>query len=106
MNGMNTDRNMEGNAVDTMGRSKEPNMEGRTIMGPVEYGQRYQNAGTTANSVKKCYSVKDLQDMLGVSRPTIYELLQQHKFRWIMLGRKYLIFKKSFDAWMDGKEEE
>jgi len=102
MNEMNTDRYMEAKTV----REMEGDMEGRTIMGPVEYGQRYQNAGMAANSVKKCYSVKELQDMLGVSRPTIYELLQQHKFRWIMLGRKYLIFKKSFDAWMDGKEEE
>ena len=39
MNGMNTDRNMEGNAVDTMGRSKEAHMEGRTIRGPMDYGQ-------------------------------------------------------------------
>lgn len=27
---------------------------------------------------KRCYSVKDLQEMLGVSRPSIYELLKKN----------------------------
>ncbi|MDD2980529.1 MAG: helix-turn-helix domain-containing protein [Hespellia sp.] len=29
---------------------------------------------------KRCYSVKELQEILGVSRPSIYELLKQKEF--------------------------
>ena len=57
-------------------------------------------------SEKKCYTVKELQDMLGISRPTVYDLLKENHFRWVIVGRKYLIFKKSFDAWLEGKDED
>ena len=51
---------------------------------------------------KRCYTVKDLQEMLDVSRSTVYKLLRQHEFRWIQLeGGGYRISKKSFDEWLD-----
>ena len=50
---------------------------------------------------KRCYTVSDLQDILGISRPTVYELLKRNEFRWIQIGNKYRISKKSFDAWLD-----
>ena len=51
---------------------------------------------------KKCYTVKDLQEMLDVSRSTVYKLLRQNEFRWIQLeGGGYRISKKSFDEWLD-----
>ena len=40
---------------------------------------------------KRCYTVKDLQEMLDVSRSTVYKLLRQNEFRWI----------QSFDEWLD-----
>ena len=47
-------------------------------------------------------SVKDLQEMLDVSRSTVYKLLRQNEFRWIQLeGGGYRISKKSFDEWLD-----
>lgn len=54
---------------------------------------------------KRCYTVKDLREILGVSKPTIYELLKRKEFRWILIGGKYRISKKSFDEWLDGLEE-
>ena len=36
-------------------------------------------------SEKRCYTVKELQEILGVSRPTIYNLLKKNEFRWIQL---------------------
>ena len=46
---------------------------------------------------KRCYTVKDLQEMLDVSRSTVYKLLRQNEFRWIQLeGGGYRISKKSF----------
>ena len=52
---------------------------------------------------KRCYTVKELQEILGISRPTVYELLKKHEFRWIQIGNKYRISKKSFDEWLDQK---
>ena len=44
--------------------------------------------------------------LLGVSRPTVYNLLKRNEFRWIQLdGRKYRISKKSFDEWLDKQPE-
>lgn len=43
---------------------------------------------------KRCYAVKELQEILGVSRPTVYNLLKKNEFRWIQLdGGKYRISK-------------
>ena len=50
---------------------------------------------------KRCYSVAELQDILGVSRQCIYELLKKKEFSWVMVGGKYRISKKSFDEWLD-----
>ena len=50
---------------------------------------------------KRCYTVKELQEILGISRPTVYNLLKKNEFRWIRPGGKYRISKKSFDDWLD-----
>lgn len=51
---------------------------------------------------KRCYTVAELQEILGVSRPTVYSLLKRNEFCWIQLdGGKYRISKKSFDDWLD-----
>ena len=52
---------------------------------------------------KRCYTVKELQEIPGISRPTVYELLKKNEFRWIQIGTKYRISKKSFDEWLDKK---
>ena len=51
---------------------------------------------------KRCYKVKELQEILGISRAAVYELLKQKEFQWVMVGGKYIISKVSFDAWLDG----
>ena len=56
---------------------------------------------TVNEAEKRCYTVKDIQDILGISRPTVYELLKKNEFRWIQIGTKYRISKKSFDGWLD-----
>lgn len=57
-------------------------------------------------SEKRCYTVKEIQTMLGISRPTVYDLLQEKKFRWFKIGNKYRISKNSFDEWLDQQDEE
>ena len=53
-------------------------------------------------SEKRCYTVKELQAMLGVSRPSVYELLKKNVFRSFIVGGKHIISKSSFDEWLDG----
>lgn len=53
-------------------------------------------------SDQRCYTVQDLQEILDVSKPTIYKLLKKNVFCWIKLaGGEYRISKKSFDDWLD-----
>ena len=54
---------------------------------------------------KRSYTVKELQEILQVSRPAVYELLKQKQFEWVV-GGKYRISKKSFDRWFDGDDAE
>ena len=56
---------------------------------------------TVNEAEKRCYTVKEIKDILGISRPTVYELLKKNEFRWIQIGTKYRISKKSFDGWLD-----
>lgn len=51
---------------------------------------------------KRCYSVRDLQEMLGISKPAVYELIKRKEFHWVMIGGRYKISKRSFDEWLDG----
>ena len=55
---------------------------------------------------KRCYTVKELQEILGVSRPSVYELLKRNEFRSFIIGGKHVISKRSFDMWLDGDLEE
>lgn len=50
---------------------------------------------------KRCYTVEDLH--LGISRGTVYKLLEQQEFRWFKIGSAYRISKKSFDEWLGNK---
>lgn len=56
---------------------------------------------TVNEAEKRCYTVKEIQEILGIRRPTVYELLKKNEFRWIQIGTKYRISKKSFDGWLD-----
>ena len=51
---------------------------------------------------KRCYTVKEVQKILGIGRTTAYELLKKKEFHWVLVGGKYCISRKSFDKWLDG----
>ena len=54
---------------------------------------------------KRCYTVEELQNILCVSRPTVYALLKRKEFRWFQIGGgKYRISKNSFDEWLDRQQ--
>ena len=58
------------------------------------------------SSGNRCYTVQDLQDILGVGRKSVYSLLKRKEFRWIQVGAIYRIPKKSFDDWLDSRNSE
>ena len=52
---------------------------------------------------KRCYSVGEIQHILGICKTTAYNLIKENQFRAILIGGKYVISKKSFDEWLDGE---
>jgi excisionase family DNA binding protein len=57
--------------------------------------------GTTFS--KKSYSVEEVQDILGITRQTVYKLIKQGCFQAVMLENGYRIIKSSFDKWLDNE---
>ena len=51
---------------------------------------------------KRVYTVPEVQEILGISRVTTYELIKKGYFRTLKIGNQYKILKKSFDAWLEG----
>lgn len=68
----------------------------------IEILERQEEAAVSVTE-KRCYTVEDLQIILGIARGTAYKLLGQHEFRWFKIGSTYRISKKSFDEWLDSK---
>ena len=46
---------------------------------------------------KRTYTVDEIQDILGISRPTAYNLVKQGVFHSVRVGGHIRISKKSFD---------
>ena len=52
---------------------------------------------------KRCYTVAELQKMLGISRGSVYQLLKTGQFHWFKIGTAIRISKFSFDEWLNGQ---
>lgn len=52
---------------------------------------------------KRCYTVAELQKMLGISRGSVYKLLKIGQFHWFKIGTAIRISKQSFDEWLNGQ---
>lgn len=50
---------------------------------------------------KRSYSVAEIQQILGISRPTAYKLIKQNKFQCVQISGGIRIIKVSFDTWLD-----
>ena len=55
---------------------------------------------------KRCYTAQEIQEILNISRPSVYNLIKRGEFHSVFVGGKHLISKKSFDAWLNGVEIE
>lgn len=50
---------------------------------------------------KRTYTVDEIQDILGISKPTAYNLVKKGEFHSVRVGGHIRISKKSFDEWLD-----
>lgn len=55
---------------------------------------------------KRVYTVDEVQDILGISKTTAYQLVKSNVFHSVRVGGQYRISKKSFDAWLDKTEDD
>lgn len=52
---------------------------------------------------KRCYTVAELQKMLGISRGSVYQLLKTGQSHWFKIGTAIRISKFNFDEWLNGQ---
>ena len=50
---------------------------------------------------KRQYTVDEIQDILGISRTSAYNLVKKKVFHSVRIGGSIRISKKSFDEWLD-----
>ena len=66
-----------------------------------------QNAERMAVEVrpfdKRTYPVDEIQDILGISRASAYNLVKKGLFHYVRIGCTIRISKKSFDEWLDNQ---
>lgn len=67
--------------------------------------QTEANAPTIAPYEKRVYTVDEIQDILGISKTTAYQLVRSKVFHSVRVGGQYRISKKSFDNWLDSSEK-
>ena len=56
-------------------------------------------------SNKRVYTCKEVQDILGISRTTVYNLINSKVFHSVRIGGQYRISKISFDKWLDNQND-
>lgn len=54
---------------------------------------------------KRVYTVDEIQDILGISKTTAYQLVRSKVFHSVRVGGQHRISKKSFDTWLDNLDK-
>ena len=52
------------------------------------------------NGTKTCLNVEQVGAELGISRPKAYELVHRDDFPKIVLGRRIIVPREAFEAWL------
>lgn len=94
---------MIGNKYIIMKKSLDEWLDGPGAAEHQEYLREIEE-GAESMDVKRCYTVKELQDMLGVSRQAVYDLIKRGEFNSVIIAGKHCVSKRSFDAWLDGMD--
>lgn len=53
---------------------------------------------------KRVYTVAEIQDMLGIGKNQAYSLIKRQEFPARKCGKKLLIPKVGFDAWLSSEK--
>ncbi|WML44104.1 helix-turn-helix domain-containing protein [Neobacillus sp. PS3-40] len=53
---------------------------------------------------KVMLNVNDVMDMMGICRQKAYEIFNCGEFHVVKTGRKYMVHKEVFDAWLKGEK--
>ena len=59
-----------------------------------------------AEELTRALTVEEIQDILGVSKTSAYNLVKSNVFHSVKIGDHYRISRKSFDKWLDGGNED
>lgn len=54
--------------------------------------------------ISEVYKVKDIQEILKISKNAAYELIKSAPFPIIRIGNTYRIAKEGFDKWLNSVE--
>ena len=66
-----------------------------------EMNKQPESVAPAISYEKRVYTVDEIQDILGVSKTTTYQLIKSKVFHSVRVGGQYRISKKSFDNWLD-----
>ena len=68
----------------------------------MEHTVVYENPIPVEEPVLKtmCYSISEIELILGISRPSVLKLLNKNEFKWFKIGTVYRMSKPSFEEWM------
>ena len=59
------------------------------------------NGASKDTPYKVSYSVEEIQQILGIRRPTAYNLIKRNGFQSIRTDKGIRVIKASFNAWLD-----
>lgn len=57
-------------------------------------------------ATRHAYSVKEVEDALGITHPTIYKEIEQGRLITFKVGRRRLISAKALQRWIEDREQE
>ena len=63
-----------------------------------------EKVASLATTEKRTYTVKEIADILGISRNHAYDYINDMGFRIIRIGAEIRIPKAEFDKWFDGSD--
>ena len=59
-------------------------------------------SGDCTDVQKTVYTPEEIQNILGISRPTVYKLLKERQFHVLKIGHCLRVSKTDFDNWLQG----
>ncbi len=59
--------------------------------------------GVSETPKKTTYSVAEIRQILGISRPTAYNLIKTNSFQSVHTGKGIRVIKASFDTWLESQ---